>query len=372
MSADFQISFPAFSMRRVLKEACASWNLRHPDNHADPDESEWPLLYNALHAYCRHELCGYDQALAAGADRDQLRERISRAACRAWPWLKVERDPRTSDDADTAPERRDYRPFNSFSKQLSDLVSERSLLTLAIKDTRRHRVAGWREHVSEMEERLAAVNTRVDQLNKLFKPSARVEGGTLVNYIWAVHTVAGYDFGGRGELPESYTKTTGIKCPSCQKAVMRTKTGIDHGAGKRQIAFSCHCMSMSVESKYAYEIGLTRWTEMVGKRDQNTDIVVYDTDGALLYGHQQLIDVDAGRKDASKIREFRGVMLDAFHALLMVKFADHPLVQALEDGVTQERVTQELLEQISAELVLTADDIERVLESQERVASASD
>jgi hypothetical protein len=50
MSADFQISFPAFSMRRVLKEACASWNLRHPDNHADPDESEWPLLYNAVHA----------------------------------------------------------------------------------------------------------------------------------------------------------------------------------------------------------------------------------------------------------------------------------------------------------------------------------
>jgi hypothetical protein len=43
------------------------------------------------------------------------------------------------------------------------------------------------------------------------------------------------------------------------------------------------------------------------------------------------------------------------------------LVLSLDDGITPEK-----LEKISAELVLTADDLELVLESQERVASGSD
>src|SRR5258705_6102499 len=44
----------------------------------------------------------------------------------------------------------------------------------------------------------------------------------------------------------------------------------------------------------------------------------------------------------------------------------HPLVEALNDGVTPE-----LLKRISAEIVLTADDIELALDAQERVAAES-
>jgi hypothetical protein len=368
VSPDFQISLPNWSRARILKESCASWNLRHPeDEHADPEESEWPLLFNVIHSFLRHQQTHYEEALAAGAGRDELRERISRAAAKAYTWLRIEHDPRTNDDKEPELERKDYRPFNSFSRQLSDLISERSRLTVAIKDARRKRAEGWREHVVEMEERLAEVNARVEKLNRLFKPSERIEGGVLVNSIFSFHSVMGYDFAGRGELPESYTKTIGITCPQCGRAVLRTKCAIDHGAGKRQVAFSCFCLSLSVESPYASGVGLMRWAEMIGGRDQSTDIVIYDQDGGLLYGGKLLEDIAAGRKDGSKVKEFRGVVWDAFHALLTVKFRDHPLVEALDD-----EVAPELLERISNELVLTADDIELVLDVQARVATGSE
>jgi len=48
MSADFQISLPPWPMARVLKEASAHWNLLHPDNLADPEESDWRLLCNVV------------------------------------------------------------------------------------------------------------------------------------------------------------------------------------------------------------------------------------------------------------------------------------------------------------------------------------
>jgi hypothetical protein len=55
MSADFQISLPPWPMARVLKEASAHWNLLHPDNLADPEESDWPLLCNVVHSFLRHQ-----------------------------------------------------------------------------------------------------------------------------------------------------------------------------------------------------------------------------------------------------------------------------------------------------------------------------
>jgi hypothetical protein len=176
MSADFQISLPPWPMARVLKEASAHWNLLHPNNLADPEKSDWPLLCNVVHSFLRHQQTQYEQVLTAGADRDELHDRISRTARRFFPWLKVECDPRTSAEAGEEPE--DYRPFNDFSRRLSDLVSERSRLTVAINDARRKRLG--REHIAELEERLARVNARAERLNDYFKPVVREETGTVV------------------------------------------------------------------------------------------------------------------------------------------------------------------------------------------------
>ena len=134
-----------------------------------------------------------------------LQERISRAACRAYPWLRSDTDPRTS--AKTEGKSEDVWPYNAFSKQLSDLASERARLTLAIKDARRHRADSWREQVAELEARLALVNERADRLNTFFDASVeRTEEGKFVRTLCSIHRTREYDFAGR-VLPESYTKS---------------------------------------------------------------------------------------------------------------------------------------------------------------------
>ena len=61
MSVDFQISLPPWPMARVLKEASAHWNLLHPNNLADPEKSDWPLLCNVVHSFLRHQQTQYEQ-----------------------------------------------------------------------------------------------------------------------------------------------------------------------------------------------------------------------------------------------------------------------------------------------------------------------
>jgi hypothetical protein len=180
-------------MRRILKDACATWNAKHPDDLVSVDKCEWLKLYAITHAFIRHALSGYDQALAEGADRDELQERISRAACRAYPWLRSDTDPRTA--AETEGKSEDVRPYNAFSKQLSDLAAERARLTLAIKDARRHRADSWREQVAELEARLALVNERADRLNTFFDASVeRTEEGKFVRTLCSIQRTREYDF----------------------------------------------------------------------------------------------------------------------------------------------------------------------------------
>jgi hypothetical protein len=362
VSADFQISLPNWPMARVLKEACAIWNTMHPDDRAYPEESEWPLLYNAVMTFLRHQHTDYDAALAAGADRDELREQIARAAGRAYRWLRIEHDSRSSVQAKT--ERKDFRIFNDFSKRLSDLVSIRARLTLATKDARHHRAPGWRKDVAELEERLGRVNAKVDELTDLFKPFKLDEHREL-HTLAMLHRTPGYDFAGRGELAPSYTKSAGFRCESCGRIVMRSKCPLPVGAGKRQVAFSCFCKSLLIDPQFVHGIRLGSW-QMLGKDQPErfaTNIVVMDED-CVLYGHQLLKEIAEGRKEAQEVRFFHGVRLEAFYALLMVRFREVECIKALGES---DEITDEQLERISAELILTAGDIEALLEAQERM-----
>jgi predicted RNA-binding Zn-ribbon protein involved in translation (DUF1610 family) len=358
MSTDLQISLPPWPMARLLKEASAHWNLLHPDNIADPEKSDWPLLCNVVHSFLRHQQTQYEQVLAAGADREELHDRISRAASRFFPWLRVERDPRTSAEAEEKPE--DFRPFNEFSRRLSDLVSERARLIVAIKDARRKRLG--REHIAALEERLARVNARTERLNEYFKPAVREETGTVVHSVCMEHSVRRYNFAGR-ELAESYTRSAGFKCPACGKTVMRSKVPMEVGAGKRNVAFSCHCLSLLMEPAYAARVRIATWQEMLAGRPekQNTSIIVLG-DNRVLYGHELIRDIAEGRKDAEDATIFRDVQLAAFQALLLVRYGDHECVRELGE---RDEVTTEQLKRISAEIILTAAEIELVLAAQE-------
>jgi hypothetical protein len=254
VSTDFQISLPAFGMGRILKDACATWNVRHPDDLLSVDTCDWSKLYAIVHAFIRHQFCSYDAALAAGANRDELQQRISRAACRQYAWLRVDHDPRG--DVDAAPEPEAERPFNHFSRRLSDLVSLRSQITIGIHDTRKNRAAGWREELAALEETLADVTEQIDKLTRLCTAKDQpMDDGVLVSGICTTQRVRGYDFAGR-VLAACYTKSAGFHCHECGKTVMRTKVAIPVGAGKRQVAFSCVCSGMLIQPVHASRMNL--------------------------------------------------------------------------------------------------------------------
>jgi len=184
----------------------------------------------------------------------------------------------------------------------------------------------------------------------------------VVHSVCMEHSVRRYNFAGR-ELAESYTRSAGFKCPACGKTVMRSKVPMEVGAGKRHVAFSCHCLSLLMEPTYAARVRIATWQEMLAGRPekQNTSIIVLG-DNRVLYGHELIRDIAEGRKDAEDATIFRDVQLAAFQSLLLLRYGDHECVRELGE---RDEITTEQLKRISAEIVLTAAEIELVLAAQE-------
>jgi hypothetical protein len=67
---------------------------------------------------------------------------------------------------------------------------------------------------------------------------------------------------------------------------MRSKVPMEVGAGKRRVAFSCHCVSLLMEPTYAAMVRIATWQEMLAERPekQDTNIIVLG-DNDVLYGH---------------------------------------------------------------------------------------
>jgi hypothetical protein len=220
-------------MGRVIAEACAEWNLRHPNRHADPEASEWVLVYAIVHAFCRHSLSWYEQALAEGGDRDQLHEQISRAACRQYTWLRAHIDPRKSLSIGQEQGLEKGRPFNNFSKELSELVSERWRLAMAIKEARRKRAEGWREYVARLEGNLVNANARIETLNAFFRPYVVEEDEYVkVSSLVCSRRVRGMSLGGARclratlNLPGSSARRVKLPCyvPSALSLTERARS----------------------------------------------------------------------------------------------------------------------------------------------------
>ena len=367
MSADdFTIQLPSWPMQHLLKEACGYWNIRHPEAKAFSDRSEWPLLYNVVLSYLRHSHSCYDQALAQGANREGLRERISRAARIAYPWLRIERDPRKTEPATGEPSKHE-RPFNRFSRQLATLVGQRARLTEALAYERRHQAEGWRIRLAQTQKQLAKVNTQIERLSDLFEPSVKPDQdgkGTRVHPLYCRHSVPGYDFAGRALTP-NYTERAGFTCPKCSAQVLRTKCALPVGAGKKELVLSCHCSSVIIPPKYGRGLDPERWLAITGS---NKPVILLDSDG-VLYGHELAKDVAEGRKSQQDVKVFRDIKPEAFFAFLDVRFGQEPCVAALRD---KDSVSNQDLERISREIVLCVADAETILESQESIEALSE
>jgi hypothetical protein len=99
----------------------------------------------------------------------------------------------------------------------------------------------------------------IKDLGDLFGPLTRhgVGGKLCMHY-----PVLGYRFG-NGQLPQSYLMDTGYYCPACGQRVLKTKSPIAVGAGKRLMAWSCHCYGVLAEREQARTITSDYWENAI-------------------------------------------------------------------------------------------------------------
>jgi len=266
MPLDFQISLPPWEMGRILKEAVLAHNLLQPQNVVELESCPWPALYGIVLAHLRHAHCDYDAVLsAAGGDsglREEMRKKISLAAYRQYRWLRSDLDPRTISNAQLGiQEPNAKRPFSLLSRQLSDLVTRRAPLWMALEDLKKHYHADYKERLSLLKTELQQVEQEIGNKTQIF----RVRDGMTQTGISILllrrddPQEREYLFGGQA-LPENYTKSIRYRCPRCHATVMRSKRPLDHGAGIRLLAFSCHCLSVSIDRDYSpKEIAWQQW-----------------------------------------------------------------------------------------------------------------
>jgi hypothetical protein len=148
------VNLPNWNMERLIRKAVACWNLQH--DAADPETSPWPEIYNSVLAFLRHWQSQYDEALAAGADRNALHQSLKDAARLQYPWLRLGTDPRTA-KAEPVAEKPLYAQR---SKDLSKLVSEKDRLIRAKAELRK-------TYHPDYKEQLAAINSEIQTMDNL-------------------------------------------------------------------------------------------------------------------------------------------------------------------------------------------------------------
>lgn len=238
MKNDFKIDLPNWGFNRLLKEACTSWNLRHPDSEqANPIESPWPLLYNAVLTFLRHCHTDYDQMLSlSGGDelvREQLRAEIFAAAMKLYPWLRLGSDPRVGQSVRIG---RAAKFYDRISSELSDLVSRRGQIVTAVNELKRKRSLETKQRIAVLQIELQQLQEDIEVRTRAFKTAPEIAGVEITPEIKGFRleimrqSEPVYLF---GDLPlaECYTESAGFRCPNCNNLVKRTKVARDYGAG---------------------------------------------------------------------------------------------------------------------------------------------
>jgi hypothetical protein len=149
--------------------------------------------------------------------------------------------------------------LNHVSKELADLVSQRAQLLSAISQLQRKRAVSDKERVAEMQARLARVEETIEARRKVFLTLSKLAATKPTEE--EIRRI--YLFGCR-ELPPSYTKSAGYKCPVCGKTIFRSKKEIDLGAGIKLIGLSCECRSIAIPRGYSYPSEQV-WGELIEK-----------------------------------------------------------------------------------------------------------
>jgi hypothetical protein len=271
------IQLPNWTRQRLIRESIDAWNLKHQPP-ADPKTSSWAEVYNAVLAFCRHWASHYDQALAAGEDRDQLHDKITTLAKAQYPWLRLGRDPRIAQEEPDAPE----TIYVQRSRELSELVSKKDHLIRSKFSLRKAFHPDYRQRVKTINAEIAQIEAKVAQMTKSFRINkGQIHGAQDLPVEFSIPDPPEYVFAGR-RLAPNYIAPTGITCPECNRRVFRTKRPIDCGCGIKLMSFSCLCINVIVRPNYAPT--LAGWEELLESRKSKAAGQIFEITQPVTFG----------------------------------------------------------------------------------------
>jgi hypothetical protein len=222
-----QITFPKWPLSRLLHEAVEAWNARHPESSVDWLTVEWPRLQTIAHAFIRHALSDYDEALReAPSQRKVFRAQLFRAAISTYPALKPgAADPRLSLEETKQPALLlDYLARNA---------TEACEASHRLRDLLRVRGAN-----KEIKTELRELEAQRAHCTGLLNPKPGDEFN-IPGIVWPIPR-PGYDFARLDLYPNQY-RFLKFSCPACQVRIAVTKRPVAIGQGKRGLVASCHC-----------------------------------------------------------------------------------------------------------------------------------
>lgn len=238
------IHIPQWNHLRLLREACATWNVRHPDTPASlGPECEWPLLVNVVHSFLRHQCTNYD-VIVCPENREDLRGQIAAEVRKIHPWLVSHTDPRRYGKA-TAAKLTPLKYFDRLSQQSVELLTKRSALSQAL-----HGARGDERKRLQIE--FAHINQQFEDVQRPLRTVA-TEGpfkDTRLSVARRSVEVHQYWFIAPNLFP-CHLKNLDFHCSECRQRVQQSKRAVDLGAGIRLVVTSCHCMTIAISRDYA-------------------------------------------------------------------------------------------------------------------------
>jgi hypothetical protein len=220
-------------MDRIIEEALADWNLRHPvaEEKLDAATSEWRMVFKAVLAFLRHRLSSYDDARHAHPEeRERFYREVQRQAQRRYRWLRPDVDPRGTEPPKKEPPTAELLPFDLASRFLSDRYTDKArLLTYG------------RESKSQRERR--AVKAAVGFVEQ---DIAMVEGLVKSDSFWVgplktmCKCAVSVD-----RYASNHRRDTRLSCPACGSRIWQIKPPVPLGQGRYWRVWVCECTFVS-------------------------------------------------------------------------------------------------------------------------------
>jgi hypothetical protein len=241
------IHLPNWPIQRLLKEACAEWNLRHADGLLDWQTAPWPRVVVALFGFLRHRFADYDLQVKARPElRLALRAQIKCAALRAYPWLGKSDDPRAT--ISTEPESQPGA-FREYMKDLERVRTIRDRELAASRDPALSPAqrAFLRKRVAQCEATLRR-GWEFQRLDYEGLIALRVEANGDGN-----STPPEYYFDGR-LLSPNLVRTLEFSCPHCGARVQVTKRPVQLIPGRAVTIAACFCANLMADPRPGYRL----------------------------------------------------------------------------------------------------------------------